>query len=220
MTDIIKINKAWNEIYISGKQFNEYPYDFVVSATKKYIKNTNKKNVLDLGCGAGNHISFFLNSEFKLVTGIDSSKIITDFLDKKYKKNKKVEIINNDISKMVYRKNFYGLVLDRMSITHNNKDEIKQTIDKVYNSLKKNGYFFSVCFSDNHNEYTNKKKINNQQYFNNLVKGTGITSSFLNYNDVKIFYKKFEKVSIIENISFNHQTNKKTAIWSLILKKK
>ena len=212
---MMNTKKEWDKIYSSGKQINDYPYDFVVSATKKYIKNADKKNVLDLGCGSGNHLSFFLKSEFKLVTAVDSSNIITDYLIKKYKRNKRVEIFNNDISKMIYKKNYYGLVLDRMSITHNNKDKIKQIIDKVYNTLKKNGYFLSVCFSKNHDEYNNKKI-----YFENLIKGTGITSSFLDYNELKILYKKFEKISVIENISFDRLTNKKIAFWNLILKKR
>ena len=54
----------------------------------------------------------------------------------------------------------------------------------------------------------------------NLIKGTGITSSFLDYNELKILYKKFEKISVIENISFDRLTNKKIAFWNLILKKR
>ena len=37
--------KEWDKIYSSGKQINDYPYDFVVSATKKYIKNTNQSSI-------------------------------------------------------------------------------------------------------------------------------------------------------------------------------
>ena len=35
---MMNTKKEWDKIYSSGKQINDYPYDFVVSATKKYIK--------------------------------------------------------------------------------------------------------------------------------------------------------------------------------------
>lgn len=211
------MNNTWNNIYKSGKQLNEYPFEFVIASTKKYIKNPEKKRVLDLGCGAGNHISFFYNSKFKSVTGIDSSEIVTNLLKKKYVKNNKINILNNDIIENDYKKNYFDLALDRMTVTHNNIDKIKIIVNKLYYTIKKNGYLFSVCFSKNHIEY--KKNKNNKKYFTKFNKKHGITSTFMNYSDIKEIYYKFKKISVNENIIIDNKSKNKIAFWFLVLKK-
>lgn len=207
----------WNNIYKSGKQLNEYPFEFVIASTKKYIKNPQKKRVLDLGCGAGNHINFFYNLKFKSITGIDSSEFVTNFLKKKYKKNNKIKILNNDIIENDYKKNCFDLVLDRMTLTHNDIDKIKIMAEKLYYTIKKNGHLFSVCFSKNHDEF--KKNKNRKKYFMKFNKRHGIRSTFINYSDIKKIYYKFKKISVTENIIIDKKSKNQIAFWFLVLKK-
>lgn len=211
------MDKSWNNIYAAGFQLNEYPYEWVIASTKKIINNPNKKNVLDLGCGNGNHINFFLKFKFKFITAIDASEVVIKSVFKKFRHNKKIEIINDNISTHNFRVNFYDLILDRMTITHNKKKEIKVLVNNLYTSLKKDGYIFSMCFSQKHNEY---KKLNkNGISFNNIYKTKGITTSFMSLNDIKDIYKKFKIISIVEEIKNDVLTGDSQAFWYLILKK-
>ena len=86
-------DKSWEKlIYKVGKQFNEYPFDWVVASTKNYIKKPENKKVLDIGCGTGNHVNFFLDCKFKEIHGFDGSKTATEYAKNKFKKCKKVII--------------------------------------------------------------------------------------------------------------------------------
>ena len=69
-----------------------------------------------------------------------------------------------------------------MTVTHNDIDKIKIITDKLYYTIKKNGYLFSVCFSKNHVEF---KKIKiKKSILPNLVKAWNYIS-FMNYSDIK-----------------------------------
>ena len=214
---MIKTDSSWNKIYKKGLHLNEYPYEWVVGNTKKIFPNPKKKNVLDLGCGAGNHLQFFLNHNFNFITAIDGSKNIIKFTKKKFKNSKKIEFINKNILINKFRSNFYDLILDRMTITHNDKKDINNLANNLYLSLKKNGYLFSICFSKKHNEYNRFK--DKGIFFKNVNKDGGIKSSFLDSKEIKNIYKKFKIISIIEEVKTDIVSKEKYAAWYLILKK-
>ena len=65
-----------SEIYKKGKQIIKYTFDIVVSNVNTLFKNKKvlKLKALELGCGTGNNLKFFIDFGFKHVTGIDGSK--------------------------------------------------------------------------------------------------------------------------------------------------
>ena len=40
------MNNIWNNIYKSGKQLNEYPFEFVIASIKSILKILKKKEFL------------------------------------------------------------------------------------------------------------------------------------------------------------------------------
>lgn len=98
-------NNNWEKnIYRKKKQINDYPFDWVVSSTKRYLKNFKKKAVIELGCGTGNNLNLFENLKFKKIVGIEGSKTASKISKKRFKKNKNIKIINEDFINFNYKK--------------------------------------------------------------------------------------------------------------------
>jgi ubiquinone/menaquinone biosynthesis C-methylase UbiE len=78
----------WNKLYINNKHMSVWPWSDLISLVNKFSKNTLKNKsskILELGCGAGANIPFFLKQECSYY-GIDNSEFIINQLKKKKKK--------------------------------------------------------------------------------------------------------------------------------------
>lgn len=206
-------DKNWETlIYKKNKQINNYPFDWIVSSTKKYIKNCKKKKVIELGCGTGNNLMFFKKNGFKIIEGIEGSKTASSIAKNRFKKQKNVIIFNKDFSKFIFKKENYDLFIDRGSLTHNKKQNIKEIIDKIYFSLKPKGFFFSSLFSKKHYAYSKKKT-----FFKKEIRGkSGLITSFLDLKDIRIIFKRFKLVSLIHETKNELMTKKKNCWWYIV----
>ena len=60
----MSFDKNWEKlVYKKSLQINQYPFDWIVSSTFNRIKGFNKKKVLELGCGTGNNLRFFIENK-------------------------------------------------------------------------------------------------------------------------------------------------------------
>jgi SAM-dependent methyltransferase len=76
--------KNWEKIYLDNKHLSIWPWSDVVSYVTRYCKpKKNFNKILELGCGAGANIPFFLENNYNYF-GIDGSKTIISKLKKKY----------------------------------------------------------------------------------------------------------------------------------------
>lgn len=212
-------DQNWEKnIYLKSKQNNNYPFDWIVSSTKKYLTNFKKKKIIELGSGTGNNIIFFKNLGFKSIEGIEGSKTACKIAKNKFGKQKKIKIFNNDFINFDFKKNYYDLVVDRGSITHNEKKNIIIIFNNIYKSLKPNGLIFSSIFSDKH--YAYKNKADKKFYFKNETKSSkGLITTFLNIRDIKVIFKKFKLISLVHETKYNHINKKKDCWWYIIAKK-
>ena len=171
---------------------NNYPFDWIVSSTKKYIKNCKKKKVIELGCGTGNNLMFFKKNGFKIIEGIEGSKTASSIAKNRFKKQKNVIIFNKDFSRFIFRKENYDLFIDRISLTHNKKQNIKEIIDKIYFSLKQKVFF--LAFLVKNIMHIQKKNT----FFKKEIRSKSrLITSFLDLKDIRIIFKKFKLVSLI-----------------------
>ena len=213
-------DKNWeNEIYKNKKQINKYPFDWVVSSTNKYIKKKNKLTGLELGCGVGNNIPFLLDYGFKKIYAIEGSKTACKILKNKYIRKKSVLIINKDFNKYKYKKEYFDLILDRGSITHNKVKDIKSTLMHIKQSLADNGHFFSVMFNRKAHFRTNKK---NAQFFKNITPGNkGLLTNFFSKREILYLFRDFKIIELREDIHLVHFPQKKIfSTWNIICKNK
>ena len=208
-----------NEIYRKKKQINRYPYDSVVSIVNRIFRNKNMKNThaLDLGCGTGNNSKFLANYGFEKITAIDGSSSAIN-LAKKTIKSKRCKFICADFNNYDFVKMKFDLIIDRGSLTHNSRKNIKNILLKLKETLKDEGYFISYLFSKNHSEYKNYKL--NKSFKKKMNVSRAMTTSFYSKIDLVKLFKHFKIISLNHIIDKNVYNNEVSAFWYLILKNK
>jgi len=148
-------SSEWDERYRSNTQMSIWPWSDLVSYVIRYAKPAKKQNrVLELGCGAGANIPFFLGQGFKYY-GIDGSDTIINKLKESFPKIKN-NLVSGDFTKKIQFEEKFDLVVDRAALTHNNIDGIKNCLEVVYDKMEKNSMYIGIdWFSTEHNDYSN-----------------------------------------------------------------
>ena len=144
-------NNWEKNIYAKGLHLNKYPYGELVSTyfnSLKYLQ-TNGKNLLELGCGAGNNLWFFAEQGWK-VHAIDGSKSAVNF-SKNTLENRGVsaDIQQAIFQSLPYADNTMDIIIDRESLYCCTKKDIALALQEVARVLKKGGLFISFRFSEN-----------------------------------------------------------------------
>jgi len=215
----------WNTRYQNNTHMSIWPWSDLVSLVMKSYKPTKSKiQVLELGCGAGANIPFFLslNAEY---FGIDGSEIIIKNLKKRFPKISRNLVIGDFTKELPFGKKF-DFVIDRGSITHNSTKEIKNCLDLVQQKLRKNGKLICIdWFSTHHFEYKNGKKTNDPftktNYKTGRFKKVGKVH-FSNKKHLLNLFKNFKIETLDEKIIKSKIPNNKenSAVWNIVTQKR
>ncbi len=214
-------DKKWDlDIYKKNKQINRYPHDKIVSFINKYFKGKKKSlkklTALDLGCGTGNNAKFLSDYGFGKVIGIEGSYSAVKIAKKYLRENKNCKIIKSDFNNIALKRNTVSVCIDRGSITHNNKKNIRIIFSEVKRILKPKGLFLSYLFSKNHYAYKRKKK----RFFKKETNSkNGLVTSFFSRSEIKFLFKNFKTQIIIHEINHNIVSNKKSSMWFVVATK-
>ena len=174
---------------------------------------------MEIGSGTGNNIEFLKNFGFKNIISVEGSETACILQKKKFNKFKNISIKCEDFNKFNYQNNYYNLVLDRGSITHNKIDDMRSTINKIYDSLCDEGYFFSMIFS-NKSSFNNKKK-DQRAFAKQTNSKKGLITNFLSYGQISKFFSKFKIVSLVhEKREILLPKKQLLCNWNIICKKK
>ena len=218
-------SKEWNSVYEKNLQRNNWPFSDLISYTIKYSKINKKKiRVLELGCGTGPNIPFFIsnNSEY---FGLDGSTSVINQLKKKYPKIKNNLVACDFTHEIPFRKTF-DLVIDRSSLTHNSTFDIKNCLELIHQKLNSDGKFIGIdWFSTNHFEYKNGKKVNDPFTKNKFKTGQFKKIGNVHFSNKQHLQKLLNhfKIEILnEKIIKNKMssTEKNIALWNFVAKKK
>ena len=119
--------------------FNQTVNEDMSSIYKIFIENLPNKNgsILDLGCGSGRDSKYFLKNGFEVLPLDLSSELsvkASEYIGQ--------EVIIKDMRDIDYSDKFIG-VWACASILHIKQDEIENLFFKIFNSLKKDGIFYS-----------------------------------------------------------------------------
>ena len=213
----------WDERYRSNTHMSIWPWSDLVSYVIRYAKPTGKQTrVLELGCGAGANIPFFLGQGFKYY-GIEGSNTIINKLKRKFPKIKN-NLIADDFTKQIQFKEKFDLVVDRAALTHNNTDGIKNCLELVYDKMKKNSMYIGIdWFSTKHHDYSNfVKKLDTYSrtgYSNGSFVNVG-TVNFTNKPQLLKLFKKFEILVLEHKVTTKEIPEKKiSAAWNFVARK-
>ena len=215
----------WNLAYKKNLGINDWPFSDLISYTIRFSKLKEKKfRVLELGCGSGSNIPFFLsfNAEY---FGIDGSAIIINKLKKQYPKLKHNLFAGDFTHEIPYTEKF-DLIADRSALTHNSTNDIKNCLQLIYKKLKTNGKFIGIdWFSTNHFEYKNGSKTTDPFTKNNFKTGQFKKLGnvhFSNKRHLLDFFENFKIEILDEKIIYSKIPSQKKnfASWHIVARKK
>jgi SAM-dependent methyltransferase len=201
----------WENIYAEGKQIVQWPWSDLISYVMRYGDIKEDSKILELGCGTGANIPFFLSLGADYY-GIEQSQTAVNYILNKYPN---VNVKVGDFCKSIDYDVEFDLIVDRASVTHNTTRDIKDCLELVHNKLKSNGIFIGIdWFSVNHSDYINCNNYIENDFLTcyNIQKGqfkdVGITH-FSNEKHIKKLFNKFElkvlKEKIIEEVIPNNE---------------
>lgn len=190
-------SNEWEEMYKTGAHDSVWPWTEVVALTKRYFRDKEHLSVLELGCGAGANIPFFIAMGAEYY-GIEGSMTQVEKLRARFPEQN-VHLTRGDFTQSLVFDKTYDLVLDRSSITHNTTADIRKVISMAQNSLKKNGMFFCLdWFSVNTNladtEQYEKIDGNTRVYHEGYFNGLGN----VHFSDKEHLLDLFSSMDIIE----------------------
>ena len=119
-----------------------------------FLKNLpcNEGKILDLGCGSGRDSKYFLDSGFEVV-----AMDISEELGKRASEYIGQKVIIQDMRNLHYQNEFIG-VWACASLLHLDKDEIIETLRKIFKSLKRDGIvYISFKYGDKNYEKDGRK---------------------------------------------------------------
>ena len=122
--------------YYLNQEAHQSTDAFFASITDDILSNIKNKNVLDLGCGAADDSSFYVQRDFAYY-GIDASKEMSEMA----KQNKNVtEVRNESFSKKItFEDDKFGLVVSKYAIQ--STENIGNVYAEAARLLEKGGYF-------------------------------------------------------------------------------
>jgi SAM-dependent methyltransferase len=218
----MSFSKEWDQAYRYYKQMNAWPWSDVVSYVIRYAYSTKKNfRVLELGCGSGANIPFFLSLGYKYY-GIDGSSAIVNRLKRKFPRIKK-NLVIADFTKEIPFNEKFDLILDRSALTHNKTQGIKQSLELVYEKMKSNTRYIGIDWiSIEHSDYLQGTRVDRYTrtgYKKGQFTGLGVVH-FSNKSHLLNLFKKF-KILVLEHkmVTMKIPKKKKFAGWNFVAKR-
>jgi SAM-dependent methyltransferase len=186
---------------------------FMKYAQKEQVKGfdwlSNKKNILDFGCGTGNSIDLFFYKRkikgYKLY-GVDIAQEAIKYVSKKYPDFKFFKISNNKIPQIMANGVDASYLLNVLHHARSHQEIFKE----IYKKLDRNGKFFICDLCSNNpinksarNIFVRMPKFVRDKFSDDLVVGEAIPEKYkVNVDDV---VKQLKKVGFkIEEVSYGH----------------
>jgi SAM-dependent methyltransferase len=144
----------WDSVYRSGSHRSTWPWSDLVSLVHRHAAPSNGfKRVLELGCGAGANIPFFVAIGCDY-SGIEGSTFAVDDIRKRFHQIAD-RIVVGDFTAAIPFVGAFDLVVDRGSITHNTTRAVEYTLQMLHERLRPGGKFIGVdWFSDQHTDFS------------------------------------------------------------------
>jgi SAM-dependent methyltransferase len=220
-------SKEWEETYANREHFSTWPWSDLISFVHRFSKPSDGFNsILELGCGAGANIPFFIDLKCNY-HGVDGSNSIIQYLHKKFP-NHKNKILKCDFTKELPFKKQFDLIVDRSSLISNNIEGVSNGIKLLSSKLRNKGRFIAIDWFSEHHEGFNSGEIVDKQTRNNFPKDSDFSGigkiHFCNKEYLaQIFSKENLKLIYIEHKiieSDTYQDHKIKAFWNFVCEKK
>lgn len=174
MSNFKKYSEYYDLIYDNKKY--ELESNYIIKLIKKHSKNA--QEILELGCGSGNHAKFFSDNGFN-ITGIEKSEEMISMANKKNIKN--FSLHNNDISNFELNIKFdVAVSLFHVMSYLTENDSLLSCLNCVSSHLNKGGLFI-FDFWHTPSVYFNKPETRVKRFNNSSIKVTRIAEPKIDY---------------------------------------
>lgn len=160
-----------------------WPWSDMVSYVMRYARPTGPGfRVLDLGCGAGANIPFFLSLGVEYF-GIEGSPAVVEKLKERYPALKD-NIIAADFTLGIPFDGEFDLVVDRASLTHNTAAAIIRCLDAVHAKLKPGGKYVGIdWFSTAYSDYRKGVEVEDEFTRTGYLEGSFVDVGRVHFSD-------------------------------------
>ena len=219
----MKEKEIWDSTWKMGGYDILKPDKNIVDLVK-FLKRGKYKKILDLGCGAGRHMVYLGRQRF-FMFGLDISPTALK-LTRKWLKKEKLKnyfLIESDIIKLPFKKEYFDVVISVNVINHNPLNKIEKTVNEIERVLKKNGITFVIVNSIKDRKFGIGRKIEHNTYAvpcSEHIPGSAI-HHFFNKSDVKKLFSKFKIIKIKEEVKHARVKGKikNSAHWLVLCQK-
>lgn len=135
-----------HDIYAKGKQVNRWPFSELVADAIQTFGNHGGagRSVLEVGCGAGNNLWFFLEQGFH-VAGIDVAPTAIKIADQYLRSREfsEFDLRCGSAEELPWPNSTFDLVVDRGTLTQMTASQVQKAVQEVSRVLRPGGFFFS-----------------------------------------------------------------------------
>ncbi|WP_446012100.1 class I SAM-dependent methyltransferase [Candidatus Electrothrix sp.] len=131
----MSFSSEWENSYQANTHMSLWPWSDLISFVMRYSKPRPKSfRVLELGCGAGANIPFFLSQNVAYYA-IEGSRTIVENIVRRYPMLEDNIIIGDFTTEFPLSLGKFDLIVDRAALTHNTTSAIQNTISHVYTAI-------------------------------------------------------------------------------------
>lgn len=218
-------SKEWEQRYSENTHNTNWPWTDLVSYVKRYTKlESQNSNILELGCGSGANIPFFISLNVNYY-GMDGSSIIIKKLQQKFPQLKENLSVGDFTIDIPFNKTF-DLVVDRAALTCNTTQGIKNCLNLIYEKLSPDGLLIGIdWYSTSYFEFFNGKYAGDEFTRTGYGEGNFANTGLVHFSSKQHLEELFEKFNII---ILEHKIIKNAitdidddfASWNFVAKKK
>lgn len=217
-------SNEWDQIYKRNEHDSVWPWSDLVGYVMRHARPKDKTfRVLELGCGAGANIPFFLalGADYFAIEG---SPTMVERLHRRHPSLQE-RIVAGDFTLELPFDGLFDLVVDRGSLTHNATCDIVRCLAAIHSKLKPGGIFIGIdWFSTSHPDYLAGPEIVDEftrsGFQSGRLSGTGRVH-FSDESHLRDLFRAFQFIALEHKIVRRHipNDNWSHATWNLAVKK-
>lgn len=218
-------NSPWEDLYAATRHQSVWPWSDLVSLVMRHVvpAHGNSFRVLDLGCGMGANVPFFLSlgSEY---FGVDISATAIARLQERF-----ADIADKfavaDFTREIPFEGLFDVVVDRGSLTHNTSDAIRRSIALIEERTRSGAVLIGVhWFSTESGDFTKGEPTQDPYSRTNFTDGSFADTGIVHFADevhLRDLLSSFELINL-HHTRTNHvvpEDGPRIAYWNFVAKR-
>ncbi len=187
---------------------------------------SDKKTILDVGCGLGRNLIYFAKQYGFRVTGIDNSEYAINYVKQAaMEENVAVDVIKDDMFNMPFKNGSFDCVFAYDVTSHLTSEQFLKVLSEINRVVKQGGEIYITLLSKSSANYKNAKPENMLDENTVVIHeedGTQRYEFYVDINDIMQYFGKYEFVD--EIMEYNIYNYKKcdvyTKYFGILIRKK